>query len=227
MAPPPNPPNRYAAIIYAATDPINALAQLKTTFRVTNKNLYAMIERVCVFSRSFLLKDAENRIVQLNEEAVAPGNYFIVSMGRLPCFLVGHFLLKIGSVLPTPDSPLASDRRHLTTQTGSLRTTSFRKKIRARDRGCVLTGLMALEPDDDDYGMFEAAHIFPLALVEYWHSSEFTDEIDLLSPRASDHPINATINGMLLTRDAHYLFDAYGLSINPQVLITLFKSLLD
>ena len=86
---------------------------------------------------------------------------------------------------------------------------------------------MPLEPDDDEYGMFEAEHIFPLALVEYWHSSEFTSEIDLLSPRASDHPINSTINGMLLTSDAHYLFDAYALSINPQVLITPFKSLLD
>lgn len=86
---------------------------------------------------------------------------------------------------------------------------------------------MALEPDDDNYGMFEAGHIFPLALVEYWHSSEFTGEIDLLSPRASDHPINSTINRILFTRDAHYLFDAYALSINPQVLITLFKSLLD
>ena len=115
MSSPPNPPNRYATIIYAATDLINAVKQLKMTFRVTNKNLYTMIELVCVFSRSFYLKDAENRIVQHNEEAVAPGNHFIVRMGRLPCFLVGHWLLKIGSVLPTPDSPLASDRRHLTT----------------------------------------------------------------------------------------------------------------
>lgn len=125
-----------------------------------------------------------------NEEVVEPGNYFIISMGRLPCFLVGHCLLKIASVLPTPDSPLASDRRHLTTQTGSLSTTSFRKKIRACDRGQVLTGLMALEPDDDNYVMFEAGHVFPLALVQHWHSCDFTSEIDVLSPRASPHQLH-------------------------------------
>ena len=58
--------------------------------------------------------------------------------------------------------------------------TSFRKRIRARDHGCLLMGLMALEPDDDDYGVFEVGHVFPLALVQYWDSYEFTSEIDVL-----------------------------------------------
>jgi len=61
-----------------------------------------MIELVCVFSRSFFLKGAENRVIRADEGALAAGNYFIVTMGMLPCFLVGHCLLKIGSVLPTP-----------------------------------------------------------------------------------------------------------------------------
>ena len=90
-------------------------------------------------------------IRRTDEEALAAGNYFIVTMGRLPCFLVGHCLLKIGSLLPTPDSPLATARyRRLTTQYGTLRGKSFCKKIRDRDRGCVLAGLMALDPDDDN-----------------------------------------------------------------------------
>jgi len=92
--PPPTPTNQYGAIIYDATDHNNALAQLKTTFRVTNKNLYSMIELVCVFSRSFFLTDTENRVIQADEGALAAGNYFIVTMGRLPCFLVGHCLLQ-------------------------------------------------------------------------------------------------------------------------------------
>ena len=53
-----------------------------------------MIELVCVFSRSFFLTDTENRVIQADEGALAAGNYFIVTMGRLPCFLVGHCLLQ-------------------------------------------------------------------------------------------------------------------------------------
>ncbi|PUU74560.1 hypothetical protein B9Z19DRAFT_1157993 [Tuber borchii] len=78
---------------------------------------------------------------------------------------------------------------------------------------------MALEPDEDRYGMFEAGHIFPLALVDYWDAYEFEideDQVNAPSPHASNHPINSSLNGMLFRRDAHYLFDTYQLSINPE-----------
>ncbi|PUU74561.1 hypothetical protein B9Z19DRAFT_1133107 [Tuber borchii] len=84
-----------------------------------------MTELVCVFSKPFFLTDADHRITELDEEEAAPGSYFIVSMA---------------SVLPTPDVPLAAAPRQVTAQYGTLRTKSFCKKIRERDRGCVLTG---------------------------------------------------------------------------------------
>jgi len=64
---------------------------------------------------------------------------------------------------PKTDGLDGGNTGRLTTQYGTLRSKSFCKQIRDRDRGCVLTDLMALDPEDDNYGMFEAGHIFPLA----------------------------------------------------------------
>jgi len=65
--------------------------------------------------------------------------------------------------------------------------------------------------------MFEAGHIFPLALEPFWDQYQFTPKIFALPPREKDHPINSVQNGLLLTRNAHLWFDRYALSINPEV----------
>jgi len=66
--------------------------------------------------------------------------------------------------------------------------------------------------------MFEAGHIVPLAAEAHWIQEEFDNEITIASPQDSKvSEINSIQNGMLLSRDLHALFDAYDLSINPDV----------
>lgn len=86
----------------------------------------------------------------------------------------------------------------------------------------MLSGLKVGDPDLDDWSMFEASHIFPLALESYWEPYAFTPELFALPPREKDHPINSVQNGLLLTRNAHCLFDRFEVSINPEVWPTVF-----
>ena len=64
----------------------------------------------------------------------------------------------------------------------------------------------------DDWGGFEAAHIFPLAYEEYLKNHSFARWISIHS--AAGGSINSIHNGMLLRSDIHALFDAYAFSIN-------------
>ena len=64
---------------------------------------------------------------------------------------------------------------------------------------------------------FEAAHIFPLGHEGHWKQYNFGRWISLPPERGG--LINSVQNGLLLESRIHQLFDAYVLSINPDVCI--------
>ena len=134
---------------------------------------------------------------------------------------MAQYSLKIGSITPTNESPLTAPRP-VTKQSATLRIQSFCDEVRDRDRSCVLTGMKAARADLGEWHMFEAGHIFPLALEQYWDAYQFTPKLYALPPKETDHPINSVQNGLLFTRNAHLWFDRYAISINPGVWPTVF-----
>jgi hypothetical protein len=95
------------------------------------------------------------------------------------------------------------------------RVSAFRDAVRARDGRCIVTGVVALGAQYDNWRSFEAAHIFPLAYEEHWKNSDFTRWISILPIAGAS--INSVQNGILLRSNIHVLFDSYEISINPDV----------
>jgi hypothetical protein len=93
---------------------------------------------------------------------------------------------------------------------------TFTEAVRSRDRRCVISGANVYTFDGVDFWEgFEAAHIFPLAYEGYWINRDYGRWI-------TDQPtiggsINSVQNGLLLDSTIHHLFDAYDISINPDV----------
>jgi len=67
------------------------------------------------------------------------------------------------------------------------------------------------------FGGFEAARIFPLAYEGHWNQHDYSRWITIQPDTGGS--INSVQNGILLREDIHTLFDAYGISINPDVCI--------
>ena len=65
--------------------------------------------------------------------------------------------------------------------------------------------------------MFEVAHIFPLAYEDIWDKSNYSSWITVPPANESDGTIHSVQNGILLSANMHALFDAYHVSINPDV----------
>ena len=97
------------------------------------------------------------------------------------------------------------------------RVAEFRDSVRQRDRRCVITGQLVLQAEYNIWWGFEAAHIFPLAYEERWTEYGFGRWITI-QPNTGGS-INSVQNGILLRKDIHALFDAYAISINPDVSI--------
>jgi len=100
------------------------------------------------------------------------------------------------------------------------RVPAFRPAVRDRDRGCVVTLAQGIIGGVGFWELFEAAHIFPLALSPLWNNSRLGRWITVPPARESDGSINSVQNGIFLSRDMHVLFDTYQFSINPDVQVT-------
>jgi len=97
------------------------------------------------------------------------------------------------------------------------RVAEFRKAVRQRDKMCVITGQPALGAEYDMWTGFESAHIFPLAYEGHWNQHNYGRWITIQPDTGGS--INSVQNGLLLRSDIHELFDAYAISINPDVCI--------
>ena len=125
----------------------------------------------------------------------------------------GLYSLQTGSITLTEEAPLL---RALSLHSGT-RIKSFRDAVRERDRRCVITGLTVHRPDFGRWSFFEVAHIFPLAYEDLWNKSNYSNWTTVPPANESDGSIHSVQNGMLLIRNIHPLFDAYDVSINPDV----------
>ena len=99
-------------------------------------------------------------------------------------------------------------------------TAKFRDAVRARDCGCIITGTEAEDADVGDWMAFHAAHIFPLGHESHWIDNNYDRWITV--PAVRGESINSVQNGLLLRKDIRSLFDTYGLSINPDVRLSMF-----
>ncbi|KAK9236872.1 hypothetical protein V1525DRAFT_426726 [Lipomyces kononenkoae] len=81
------------------------------------------------------------------------------------------------------------------------RDEKFRKRVRARDGKCVITGVANPQwrVDEDNWSIYHATHIFPL-------SGKNENE--------NDSPTNSCQNGLLMRADVHAEFDNFSISIN-------------
>ena len=122
-------------------------------------------------------------------------------------------MLHIGTITEIDEKPLIRTR-----SLGSgYRAGSFCNAVRARDRGCVLTGRPAILAQFGNWRGFEACHIYPLGYEEDWNRSELPNAITIPPAHESYGSINSIQNGILLGSDIHKLFDGYEIAINPKV----------
>lgn len=69
--------------IYNANDPATMLGGLVLTKGVTNANFYSMVEVFLFFDCDYFLRDEGGLVIQRDEEALQPGNYYILTDGRI------------------------------------------------------------------------------------------------------------------------------------------------
>jgi len=125
----------------------------------------------------------------------------------------GLYSLQTGSITLTEEAPLL---RALSLHSGP-RIASFCDSVRERNRRCVITGLRVLRPELGKWSCFEVAHIFPLAYEDLWNKSNCSRWITVPAANESDRSIHSVQNGIFLSVNMHALFDAYDVSINPDV----------
>jgi len=136
-----------------------------------------------------------------------------VMVGLFSGFPVCHHSHETGSIKLTEDAALV---RCPSLQSGP-RITSFRDAVRERDRRCVITGRIVYGAPRGKWTCFEVAHIVPLAHEGHWNKSNYRKWITVPPANESDGYIHSVQNGMLLYAPIRILFDAYDVSINPDV----------
>ena len=94
-------------------------------------------------------------------------------------------------------------------------TATFCDAVRARDGGCVITGLVAAMAVYGSWLGFDATHIFPLGHEGHWIENNY-------DPGITGGSINSVQNGLLLRSDIHAHFISYNFSINPDVRLSFF-----
>ncbi|KAJ5541442.1 hypothetical protein N7494_006518 [Penicillium frequentans] len=101
--------------------------------------------------------------------------------------------------------------RRVQSRSRSGHENAFRDSVRARDRMCVLTGVVTPGLTPSDWVGFEAAHIFPLERQQLWSDCNFNRSIT----RPGINPMNSVQNGILISATVHSLFDNFLVSANP------------
>ena len=74
--------------IYDAKDPDTVLGGLILTNGVTNANFYSMAEIFVFVDSDYVLRDEGGATLQRDDGSLQPGNYYIVTNGRLPSHVI-------------------------------------------------------------------------------------------------------------------------------------------
>ncbi|KAF3211247.1 hypothetical protein TWF106_007870 [Orbilia oligospora] len=102
------------------------------------------------------------------------------------------------------------------------RDSAFRDKIRHRDRGCVLSGVINKAADRGNWKAFEAAHIWPLSKGTEWVRQNAGCWITDSDGLSNEDKMNSPQNGILLSSNSHMLFNSHTLAVNPEVEVSPF-----
>ena len=179
----------------------SALGGLILTRGTTNTSFYSMIDILITTSSPYILHNDNGEILPRNSQPLLLGNYFITTDDLSPVQVNNEFVFT----------------RARSIQTGT-RTQEFVDEVRDRDKGCVVSKIenSKMRIDQGNWGLFEAAHIFPLAYEQHWEQFNYGRWITTIPP-AKGGTINSVQNGLLLKSDIHHEFDTYQFSINPDV----------
>ena len=206
---------------YDARNPEKVLGGLILDQRgsVTEAVFLTMLEILIISTSPYEVRHrASAKVVSSDAIPLATGHYDIhclASDGRALVFPWACALLSnsmTGTIQITDEAVLTRASSHHITG----RDDRFRREVRARDGGCVVTHIMNPDGEYDRWDGFEAAHIFPLAYESHFTSQGLSRWIT--NKRGdSDTGINSCQNGLLLREDIHTLFDNYKFSIHVDV----------
>ncbi|KAK9364946.1 hypothetical protein V1509DRAFT_586279 [Lipomyces kononenkoae] len=180
--------------------PNNELGGLRLAPCFTKKLFFFAMEILIISDSPYevYLRGTET-LLQPTEEPLQPGKYDIKPTsppGRI--FITNEFCMT-----------------RILSHTVSGRDENFRKRVRARDGKCVITGVANPQwrVDEDNWSIYHAAHIFPLSGEERFIANGFSRWISYRE-EYEDSPINSCQNGLLLRVDAHAEFNNFSISIN-------------
>ncbi len=105
----------------------------------------------------------------------------------------------------------------LITHSVSGQNDSFRDGVRARDRKCVISGVINMGSLLDIWSGFNSAHIFLLQNESYWNEANFNQCITDMDNMPGSSRLNSCQNGFLLQSSIHDDFVNYLVSVNPDV----------
>jgi hypothetical protein len=181
---------------YDRREPSAVLGGLVLNPGMTNANVYSMIGIILVIPDAFSIQDERGEKLPQNSEPLLPGNYYVVSAGTIRI----------------SDEAVMTRAESLST---GIRVQDFRDLVRRRDGRCVITKQVNRRAIAGNWLGFHAAHIFPLAYERFWNDNNFSRWISLEPSQGGR--INSVQNGLLLRKDVHAWFDAFDISINPDV----------
>ena len=182
--------------IYSARDTNTVLGGLVATDGMTNANFYSMVEIVFIFDNDYTLsRKKSGTTVQRDNDLLQAGKYLINTAGSLKVNNEPWLVRTRSVVAGAPPK-------------------EFCNAVRERDYRCVITGQPAVRARYGDWGGYRVTPIFPLAHKQHWVTHDCNKWITIPGSRGS---ISSVQNGILLRDDISLLFEAYVLSINPDV----------
>ncbi|KDQ08307.1 hypothetical protein BOTBODRAFT_179941 [Botryobasidium botryosum FD-172 SS1] len=195
------------------------LAGLWQRGSTTIKDFYDMLQHVLIFDQELLgvgwaLFDDYGHPLQADASIMPTGTHPVRSSDGAPC-----------AVDVTPEKYRKRTRSKNDSE-NSLTMVShcndFKTRIRARDQRC----LVSEQPvEENEFGFFAAAHIFPTAHQDSWARLGFTHQIQDVHPSIGASKINSIQNGMLLAADVAAAWDNYVFTIHPDVSWVLVNSM--
>ncbi|KAK9320296.1 hypothetical protein V1517DRAFT_348304 [Lipomyces orientalis] len=188
-------------VIYLATDPAVSIGGGFTNPTFTKTTFLDSLDVLITHDlplRVYKVNDGRVRI-QRTQDPLLPGEYEVESDGHM-------------DVTDAPYYKRTSSAMSSLSPSGRVR--SFPAAVRNRDRRCVITGVAMTQRELllQRWTIYDAAHIFPVALESMFRNYNFGDLV-VLDER--DGSVNSPQNGLLLQTHVHRLFDQYEISINP------------
>ncbi|KAK9364854.1 HNH endonuclease-domain-containing protein [Lipomyces kononenkoae] len=214
MAPARNRSSGRDVHFYDIARPDKPLGGLLLTPSFTEKTFFFALEILVVSNSPYevYLRGTETPL-RPTEESLQPGQYDIKPTSPRRT-IVHKFEYRIATDTETDRIAITNEWSitRVLSNTVSGRDESFRRRVRARDRKCVITGVVNPKRRVD-WSAYHVAHIFPLSAEQWFITNCFSRWI---TDRDGEHDtgIKSCQNGLLMLSTVHELFDNFSISIN-------------